>query len=338
MGVTAMLPGMTFRQLHDEATGRWGDIWESDITRMQIMIICKRKERKLLELHGDMIEHGQPVMGIFHRPRTEAYLIEEQGLNPKDASFQFLDIASSDMGPWLQYLVNNEGWKRRTIEIFPTPISLGIPNQRSFEPHSILCFQHPDLEVIERYYMPFPIDALSGKAFVSLPNKKAAELAKQQAEILGVGKATNPQAPVVENPTESEQVSVVPPSPAMTTESIEFTTEVESKETETIEYIEEPVISIPLPASEVPTPNEQIEQHVSFEQHLRPSSSEGDDEIEPKENSGLESEIRALISTMLEEGIEPSNMMEDGRFDILNERALAVNLEVWPIFLEMVSI
>ncbi len=338
MGVTAMLPGMTFRQLHDEATERWGDIWESDITRMQIMIICKRKERKLLELHGDMIDHGQPVMGIFHRPRTEAHLIEEQGLNPKDASFQFLDIASSDMGPWLQYLVNNEGWKRRTIEISPTPISLGIPNQRAFEPHSILCFQHPDLDVIERYYMPFPIDALSGKAFVSLPNKKAAELAKQQAEILGVGKATKPQAPVVEKPTESEPASVVPPSPAMAAESIDSITEVESTETEIVEQIDEPVVSIPLPPSEAPQQEDQTEQQVSFEQHLRSSAIEDEDEAEPNENSGLESEIRALISTMVEEGIEPSNMMEDGRFAILNERALAVNLEVWPIFLEMVSI
>ena len=75
------------------------------------------------ELHGDMVDHGQPVMGIFHRPRTEAHLIEEQGLNPKEASFQFLDIASSDMGPWMQYLLNNEGWKRLTIEIYPTPIT-----------------------------------------------------------------------------------------------------------------------------------------------------------------------------------------------------------------------
>ena len=94
----------------------------------------------------------------------------------------------------------------------------------------------------------------------------------------------------------------------------------------------------PYPPSEAPQQEEQTEQQVSFEQHLRPSSIEDEDEAEPNENSGLESEIRALISTMVEEGIEPSNMMEDGRFAILNERALAVNLEVWPIFLEMVSI
>ena len=42
-----------------------------------------RKQRKLMELHGDMIEHGQPVMTVFHRPRAEASLLEDQGLIPK---------------------------------------------------------------------------------------------------------------------------------------------------------------------------------------------------------------------------------------------------------------
>ena len=47
-----------------------------------------------MELHGDMIEHGQPVMTIFHRPRDEAPLLLEQGLDPRSASFQFVDISS----------------------------------------------------------------------------------------------------------------------------------------------------------------------------------------------------------------------------------------------------
>ena len=71
----------------------------------------------MMELHGDMIEHGQPVMTIFHRPRDEASLLEEQGFDPKAASFQFVDISSPDLGPWMQQLINNEKWLRNTVSV-----------------------------------------------------------------------------------------------------------------------------------------------------------------------------------------------------------------------------
>ena len=83
MGVTAMIPNMTFQQLKDEANSRWGEIWDSNSSRLEIMLLCPRKERKLLELHGDMIDHGQPVMGIFHRPRgmARSNLLKEEDLD-----------------------------------------------------------------------------------------------------------------------------------------------------------------------------------------------------------------------------------------------------------------
>ena len=62
MGVTAMIPNMTFQQLKDEANSRWKEIWDNSAARLDLMLLCPRKERKLLELHGDMIDHGQPVM------------------------------------------------------------------------------------------------------------------------------------------------------------------------------------------------------------------------------------------------------------------------------------
>ena len=187
MGVTAMIPNMTFQQLRDEAVSRWGEIWDPGADRLEIMLLCPRKERKLLELHGDMIDHGQPVMGIFHRPRGAEDLLAEQGFDHRDASFQFVNISNSDMGIWMQQLVTQEGWLRSTVEINPTPFTVGIPNQRAFERHSILCFRHPSLPNLDKYYLPYPIHALVGKAFVSLPRRQAAELARQQAEFLGVG-------------------------------------------------------------------------------------------------------------------------------------------------------
>ena len=34
---------------------------------------------------------------------------KSRALTPRAASFQFVNIATSDMGPWMQQLVNNEG-------------------------------------------------------------------------------------------------------------------------------------------------------------------------------------------------------------------------------------
>ncbi|MCP2505171.1 MAG: hypothetical protein NLN65_07750, partial [Candidatus Poseidoniaceae archaeon] len=117
MGITAMIPDMTIGQLASEADSRWGEIWDENSARMLVLLICPRKERKLLELHGDMVEHGQPVLTVFHRPRREAPLLEEQEFNPKDASFQFVNLASPDLGPWMQHLISNEKWMRSSIEI-----------------------------------------------------------------------------------------------------------------------------------------------------------------------------------------------------------------------------
>ena len=60
--------------------------------------------------------------------------------------------------------------------------------------------------------------------------------------------------------------------------------------------------------------------------------------IEEAPKSPLEIEFRELVTTMLEEGIEPNDMMEDERFADISERAVATGLETWPIFLQMVAL
>ena len=107
------------------------------------------------EIVGTSWRHDRPWTtrhGIFHRPRAEAELISEQGFDPRAASFQSVNIANADMGSWMQQLVTQEGWLRSTVEIAPVPFSLDIPNQRPFEKHSILCFRHPSLPALERYF------------------------------------------------------------------------------------------------------------------------------------------------------------------------------------------
>ena len=156
MGITAMIPGTTIDGLLSEAKERWHDIYDPESLRMQVMLICPRKERKILEMHGDMVEHGQPVIGVFHRPRAEARLLEEQGLNPRDASFQFLDLATTDLGPWMQHMVTTEKWVRGSISVQPVPFSVDVPAQRGFENITMICFRHPSLCLL--YTSPSPRD------------------------------------------------------------------------------------------------------------------------------------------------------------------------------------
>ena len=333
MGVTAMIPNMTFQQLKDEANSRWQEIWDANAARLEVLLLCPRKERKLLELHGDMIDHGQPVMGIFHRPRAEAELISEQGFDPRAASFQFVNIANADMGPWMQQLVTQEGWLRSTVEIAPVPFSLDIPNQRPFEKHSILCFRHPSLPALERYFLPYPVHALVGKAFVSLPRRQAAELARQQAEILGVGLA-KPEPEIVEVPVVEAQ-----PEAEATTEEDDTTSKLE--EAFITEMIPEEVTQVALPATEE---SEQVALPGSEEttEQSPPTTSEesiplptGEPEVD--DSLPIEREFRALIQELLDAGVDPSDMMTDPRLEEITERALAQNFETWPVFMQMVS-
>ena len=317
MGVTAMIPNMTFQQLYDEANNRWGEIWDEGAARMKVMLLCPRKQRKLLELHGDMIEHGQPVMGIFHRPRAEAELLSEQGFDPRSASFQFVDISNADLGPWMQQLVTQEGWKRGTIEIAPVPFAMDIPNQRPFENHSIICFRHPEVTTLERYNLPYPINAIPGKAFVSLPRRQAAELARQQAEILGVGLAKK-EPEIVEIPVfDSKPDSVSEPVNDLESSFV----------AEMIPEADD--IVVPLPGAE---PSPIIEEEEETKELALPEISVVEDDM-PE----IEKEFRAIVQELLDAGVDPSEMMSDSRLEDVQERAMAIGFETWPVFMHMVT-
>ena len=340
MGITAMIPDMTVGQLMNEASARWGEIWDPHATRMTLLMLCPRKERKMMELHGDMIDHGQPVMASFHRPRAEAPLLEEQGFDTRAASFQFVDLATADLGLWMQHLVTNEGWLRGSIQISSVPFSVGLPTQRPFETIKTLYFRHPSLPPLEHYFLPFTPDSLPGKCFVSLPRRAAAEMARQQAEVLGVGRLEKPKPEPVPEPAPSPE-----PEPAVEAKSVDV---VQEAPVEIETPISEPAPSVPLPPSpepspamepapaEIPTPSAPPED---APKELPPAQQVELPEPEPEVNSQseLEIELRAFFQELIEAGVEPSSFMDDHRWEDLSERALAEGLETWPILLEMTA-
>ena len=347
-----MIPGTTIDGLLSEAEERWHDIFDAEALRMQVMLICPRKERKILEMHGDMVEHGQPVIGVFHRPRAEARLLEEQGLNPRDASFEFLDLATTDLGPWMQHMITNEKWVRGSISIQPVPFSVDVPAQRAFENITMLCFRHPSLPAIERYYLPFPPTSIPNKCFVSLPRRQAAELARQQAEILGVGRAAEPATP---EPVLVEEPAAPAPVPT------------QSPETKTVEAAEVTIPeqeSVPLPVIETDSPDgpQSVTEAITkattdgFEEmqaagdeleevSVALPTADVADEVEeaapePVEEpqTEIEIEFRALVTELMANGVEPSDMVDDPRWEPINERAAAVGFETWPVFMELTSV
>ena len=339
MGITAMIPDMTIGQLMNEAAARYGEIWDPHATRMTLLLLCPRKERKMMELHGDMIDHGQPVVSVFHRPRAEAHLLEAQGFDPRAASFMFVNIATADMGPWMQQLVNNEGWLRNSIQLASTPFSVGLPSQRPFEAMQTLCFRHPSLPALEQYYLPFPAESLPGKCFVSLPRRAAAEMARQQAEVLGVGrleKPTPPEPEPVPEPVvevEGEPIPEAPPEPeppAPEPVAVPLPAGPASEPAET---------SVPLPPTA--TSPDEADDAVIDETGTEVGETKNLELPETVEEvvevSEIERELRAFFQELIDAGVEPSAFMDDPRWEDISERAIAEGLETWPILLQMTA-
>lgn len=337
MGITAMIPDMTIGQLYVEAQSRWDEIWDEKAARMLILLMFPRKHRKMMELHGDMVEHGQPVMTVFHRPRDEAKLLEDQGFDSRSASFQFVDIASLDLGPWMQHLIGQEKWLRGTIDVMPVPFSMGLPAQRPFEMMNILCFRHPDVESLEKYYLPFPPNSIPGKCFVSLPRRQAAELARQQAEVLGVGRLVKKsQITIQESPVEA-----LPPQ-IKTEEEAHLDAVLDNFSDQMMEDITaqiEEVVNVKLPSNivnEIPIVEEvELSQAPIAVGNVEIPVIEEEEEI--VEMSDVEIEFRALVNELIEAGVEPSDMMDDPRWEDISERAMATGFETWPVFLQLTA-
>ena len=343
MGITALIPDMTIGQLYVEAESRWDEIWDENAARLLVLLMFPRKHRKIMELHGDMIEHGQPVMTVFHRPRDEVKLLEEQNFDPRSASYQFVDIASSDLGPWMQQLMSQEKWLRSTIDVVPVPFSMGVPAQRGFEPISMLCFRHPDVDALERYYLPFPPKSIPGKCFVSLPRRQAAELARQQAEVLGVGRLEK-KAKIIQQAT---PVETLPPQVKSQDEaSLDAVMDNFSGQMleEMANEVEE-VVNVELPFARQKSENVAEPVDVIDEtQEINPRPVENVQipeivETEPEiEMSDVEIEFRALVTELMEAGVEPSDMMDDSRWEDISERAMAIGFETWPVFLQLTAV
>ena len=207
----------------------------------------------------------------------------------------------------------------------------------------MLCFRHPDIDALERYYLPFPPKSIPGKCFVSLPRRQAAELARQQAEVLGVGrlekktKIIQQATPVEALPPQVKSQDEATLDAVMDNFSDQMLEEMASE-------VEE-VVNVELPFAQVKPENtvepaELVDQSPSSPQSpvenvQIPEVVEAEPEIEM---SDVEIEFRALVTELLEAGVEPSDMMDDSRWEDISERAMAIGFETWPVFLQLTAV
>ena len=84
-----------------------------------------------------------------------------------------------------------------------------------------------------------------------------------------------------------------------------------------------------IPSTELPeTPAEPSLKNVPIP--------EQEPEPEP-EMSNIEREFRELVTGLLAAGVAPTDMMDDPRWEDLNERASAEGFETWPVFLQLAA-
>jgi len=127
--------------------------------RTCVLLLMPRSHRPEYESKIDMIAHTETVHSTYLRPREGKEAIRESGMEPDDHSFHLIDIATKDLGVWMQDLIK-QGWGRTNMEIVPS----------NDEVVDLLCFAHPSSTNVERLPLPWnPFDA-EGRCYNHIPD------------------------------------------------------------------------------------------------------------------------------------------------------------------------
>ena len=226
MGNVSVLTNVTMGQLIEEAPIRWPMIWDEKVKRTNCLILLPRKTRPEIEQHGFFVEHKHPVFAMFYRPRDEASTIRANGFDPLSASYQFLNIAISDLDLWMNDLVTNQGYEPTRIMIEPLPANAISTIRLAFEAFEIDAYAHTSLDYLGKLPLVMPPNSLVSKAFLSIPDAIITTPVNEEIETNNeVEKVENIEAPtetITEIKTEPEinipEVEEIQTPPAKTEE------------------------------------------------------------------------------------------------------------------------
>ena len=170
MGNVSVLTNVTLKQLIEEAPVRWPTLWDENVERTNCLILLPRKSRPEIEQHGFYVEHKHPVFALFYRPRDEANTIRSRGVDPLSASYQFLNIAVSDLELWVNDLVSNQDYEKITTIIEPLPSNAISSIRLGFEAFEMTTYAHKSLDYFGKLPLVMPPSSLVSKAFLSIPD------------------------------------------------------------------------------------------------------------------------------------------------------------------------
>ena len=170
LGNVSVLTNVTLKQLKEEAPVRWPTLWDDTVERTTCLILLPRKSRPEMEQHGFFVEHKYPVFGLFYRPRDEANTLRSRGIDPLSASYQFLDIAVSDLELWVKELVSNQDYELVSTIIEPLPSNAISSIRLAFESFEMSTYAHKSLDYFGSLPLVMPPSSLVSKAFLSIPD------------------------------------------------------------------------------------------------------------------------------------------------------------------------
>ena len=199
---------MTLKQLKEEAPVRWPTLWDENVKRTTCLILLPRKSRPEMEQHGFFVEHKYPIFGLFYRPRDEASTLRSRGIDPLSASYQFLDIAVSDLESWVHELVSNQNYERVTTIIEPLPSNAISSIRLAFESFEMETYTHKSLDYFGSLPLVMPPSSLVSKAFLSIPDivplAHETSIQQEEQEIVTEDVAT----PIIEVPPIIEEEEI----------------------------------------------------------------------------------------------------------------------------------
>jgi len=130
--------------------------------RTHVLLLMPRAHRPDYESKIDMIAHTETVHSTYLRPREGKDAIRDSGMEPDDHSFHLINIATRDLGVWMQNLIQ-QGWNRCNMEIIPN-------NSKAMD---IMCFAHPSSTAVKRLPLPWNPFDVEGRCYNHIPDGTA---------------------------------------------------------------------------------------------------------------------------------------------------------------------
>ncbi len=317
--------------------------WQSGHQRTQILVLIQRRHRERFEKYSSTLELKHPCWAVFYRPRSEADEIEDNGLDPKSASFMFLDIALEDLGRWVGPLIKDE-WTKEEVIVTPSR------NVDEFTPTKWTTFRDPWLDLIETLPLAKSPTSIQGKVWVTYPssnNDTQTSNSKQQTNVdsdfagkiagfthsFGQENIPKQETEIASKPVQTTETTpfVMPTSPVSIpnlgggnpkkSENLSTKTETKNENLSAINISPQPVEVEEKEVVSNVTINEQKPDD------LPPKKEENDPELEVHE------ELLETIKLLKAGGLEAEQILDSPAFQEVSERATAAGLDVWNIFI-----